>query len=230
MRSQLISLVFRIRVVGLLLAGGSLWVFAQIADEVLEKESYALDTRILLAIQRIHNPWLDRVMVVTTFLGDPIVLFVICLVIGIWLYKQHHSQAITLGIAAIGAVLLNYLLKQLFTRARPALWERIINVRNYSFPSGHAMVSLVIYGVIGYILTNYFPQHRKLITSLTVVLVILIGFSRMYLGVHWPTDVAAGYAAGLVWLIACILSLRVWRQRRARRYAQAAKDSVSSHR
>lgn len=217
MRSRLISLVFRIRVAGILLAGLSLWIFAEIAEEVLEQESHALDTKILLAIRQIHNTWLDQAMMGTTFIGDPAVLFIICLAIGIWLDRNYRrSEATTLGIAAIGAILLNYWLKQLFSRARPNLWERIIDVRDYSFPSGHAMVSLVIYGMIGYIFTTRFPRHQKLITSLTVLLVIAIGFSRMYLGVHWPTDIAAGYAAGSVWLIACILSLRVWRQRRGK--------------
>ncbi|MBE9192822.1 phosphatase PAP2 family protein [Gloeocapsopsis crepidinum LEGE 06123] len=228
MRSRLISLVFRIRVAGILLAGLSLWIFAQIADEVLEKESYALDTKILLTIRQLHNTWLDQAMIGATFLGDPVVLFIVCLVVGLWLYRQHRSEATTIGIAAVGAVLLNYWLKQLFSRPRPALWERIVNVRDYSFPSGHAMVSLVIYGVIGYVLTTHFPRHQKLITSLTILLAIAIGFSRMYLGVHWPTDVVAGYAAGAVWLVACILSLRIWRQRR-RRHAYT-KDSVSASR
>lgn len=212
-----ISRVWLLRLWGIFLAAFALWVFAQIAEEVLEKESYALDTSILLAIRRIHNTLLDQAMMGITFIGDPSVLVVICLGIGIWLLKLgRRSSAVTLGVAAVGAIGLNVLLKYLFGRARPALWNRIVEVGKYSFPSGHAMVSLVIYGLIGYILTTKFPQHRRLIISLTVILIALIGFSRLYLGVHWPTDVAAGYAAGLVWLIACIMSLRVWRNYRTR--------------
>jgi undecaprenyl-diphosphatase len=101
------------------------------------------------------------------------------------------------------------LLKLLFGRARPALWDRIIHVGLHSFPSGHAMVSIVIYGFIGYILAKQFPQWRGRIFALTFVLIVAIGFSRLYLGVHWPTDVVAGYAAGLVWLIACIQRLEL---------------------
>lgn len=171
---------------------------------------YNLDTSILLAIQKLHTPLLDRIMLGITSLGDPTVLLLVSLGLGFGL--NHHNrrfQATTLGIAAGGAIALNCLLKLLFGRARPALWDRLIHVGLHSFPSGHAMVSIVIYGFIGYILAKQFPQWRGRIFALTFVLIVAIGFSRLYLGVHWPTDVVAGYAAGLVWLIACIQRLEL---------------------
>lgn len=174
---------------------------------------YNLDTSILLAIQKLHTPLLDRIMLGITFLGEPVVLLLICLGLGFKLvYHNRRTEATTLGIAAVGAISLNCLLKVLFGRARPALWDRIINVGLHSFPSGHAMVSIVIYGFLGYILAKQFPQWRGRIFALTFVLIVAIGFSRLYLGVHWPTDVAAGYAAGLVWLIACIKSMELWQK------------------
>lgn len=216
-RSRLFSLLLKVRLGGLLLAGLSLWVFEQIADEVLEKESHALDVRILLAIRRLHTTLLDQAMMGITFIGDPSVLLVVCVGIAIWLLRQkQRSEATTLAIAAVGAIALNVWLKQLFSRPRPMLWERLVDVGQYSFPSGHAMVSMVIYGFIGYLLATRFARHRVWIVSLTVLLILAIGFSRMYLGVHWPTDVAAGYAAGLVWLIACIFSLKIWRKHRSK--------------
>nr|WP_200892460.1 phosphatase PAP2 family protein [Aliterella atlantica] len=216
-RSRLFSLLLRVRIGGLLLAGLALWAFEQIADEVLEKESHALDVRILLAIRRLHNTLLDQAMMGITFIGDPSILLVVCVGVAIWLLRQkQRSEATTLAIAAIGAIALNVLLKHLFSRARPMLWERIVDVGQYSFPSGHAMVSMVIYGFIGYLLATRYRRQRVWIVSLIVLLILAIGFSRMYLGVHWPTDVAAGYAAGLVWLIACIFSLKIWRQYRAK--------------
>lgn len=215
MRSRLFSLLLTIRVVGLLVAGFAIWVFAQIADEVVEKETTTTDTQILQAIRRLHTPLLDQIMVGITFLGQPSVLVVLSLSLGIWLlFQRRRSEATTLAIAAIGAAGLNYWLKELFARARPALWDRVVDVRYYSFPSGHAMVSVVMYGLIGYLLAKTFPRWRGLIFILTVLLVVAIGFSRLYLGVHWPTDIAAGYAAGLVWLIACIYTLD-WRKRSA---------------
>lgn len=215
MRSRLFSLLLTIRVVGLLIAGFAIWVFAQIADEVVEKETTTTDTQILQAIRRLHTPLRDQIMVGITFLGQPSVLVVLSLSLGIWLlFKRRRSEATTLAIAAIGAAGLNYWLKELFARDRPALWDRVVDVRYYSFPSGHAMVSVVMYGLIGYLLAKTFPRWRVSIFILTVLLVVAIGFSRLYLGVHWPTDIAAGYAAGLVWLIACIYSLD-WRKRSA---------------
>ena len=227
MRSRLFSLLLTIRVVGLLLAALAIWVFAQIADEVLDKETKAFDTTILLALRRLHTPLLDQVMTGITFLGQPSVLVIMSLGLGIWLLTHgRRSQATTLAIAALGAVGLNYWLKQLFARDRPALWDRIVDVRYYSFPSGHAMVSMVMYGLIGYLLATRFPRWRGLILSLTILLIVVIGFSRLYLGVHWPTDVAAGYAAGLVWLIACILSLEIWRKYRSAR--SSSKEGLPS--
>ncbi|BAY49289.1 phosphoesterase [Scytonema sp. HK-05] len=171
---------------------------------------YNLDTSILLAIQKLHTPLLDRIMLGITSLGDPAVLVLVSLGLGFGLrYHNRRFQATTLGIAAGGAIALNCLLKLLFGRARPALWDRLIHVGLHSFPSGHAMVSIVIYGFIGYILAKQFPQWRGRIFALTFVLILAIGFSRLYLGVHWPTDVVAGYAAGLVWLMACIERLEL---------------------
>ncbi|MEG4499737.1 phosphatase PAP2 family protein [Microcoleus sp. F10-C6] len=216
MRSKIRSLISIIRLTGLAVAALAMWGFATIAEEVLEKESYAFDTSILLALRELHAPLGDRIMLGFTFLGEPNLLLVICLSLSIILLgRNHRSEAATIAIAAGGAIGLNLLLKKLFARARPQLWERVVDVRFYSFPSGHAMISMVIYGLLGYFLGSRFPKQRWLIYSLTVVLVAAIGLSRLYLGVHWPTDVIAGYTAGLVWLITCILSLEIWKELRS---------------
>ncbi|MCC5661226.1 phosphatase PAP2 family protein [Nostoc sp. XA010] len=170
--------------------------------------AYNLDKPILLLIQRLHTPLRDHIMLSITFMGDPVVMLLSSLWLAISpLFSNRRRQAAILGIAGVGATLLNCLMKLLFGRARPALWKHIIKVGQHSFPSGHAMVSIVIYGFTGYILAKQFPEWRFWIYGLTIALIAAIGFSRLYLGVHWLTDVTAGYAAGLVWLIACILSL-----------------------
>jgi undecaprenyl-diphosphatase len=167
---------------------------------------YGLDTTLLLLIQKLQSPFLDRMMLGITSLGDLEYLLLICLGMEAnLLYYKRPLEAIIFGTAAVGAIGLNYWMKMLFFRARPALWDWIIDAAHYSFPSGHAMGAMVIYGFIGYILAQQFPQSRRQIIALTVTLIVAIGFSRLYLGVHWPSDVAAGYAAGLLWLIACIL-------------------------
>jgi len=215
LREHLLPLLLTIRVVGFLLAALGLWLFSAIADEILDKESFTFDKEILLTLRELHTPVLDKVMLGFTFLGEPVILLIMCLVIGTWLLMRgQRSQATILIIAAGGAVALNTLLKVLFGRARPMLWERVVDVGQYSFPSGHAMISMVIFGTIGYLLSSKFPLWRIGIISLTILLVTGIGLSRLYLGVHWPTDIVAGYAAGLVWLITCIFSLQVWQERR----------------
>lgn len=226
-REHLLPLLLTIRAVGLLLAALALWLFAALADEILDKESFTFDKQILLTLRELHTPLLDKVMLGFTYMGQPVVLLAICVVLGIVLLSLgERSQATILVIAAAGAAVLNNLLKYIFGRARPLLWERVVDVGQYSFPSGHAMISMVVYGIIGYLLSSKFPQWRLLIISLTLVLVTGIGLSRLYLGVHWPTDVVAGYAAGLVWLLTCIFSLQVWQDRRV--VAQELEPSVNA--
>lgn len=207
---QLLPLLTTLEVVGLVLAGLGLWAFAEIADEVLEQETRGFDTAILLLLRRLHTPLLNQLMIGITFLGEPTFLVIISgIVSGLMALKQQWFRGVVFLIAALGATGLNVLLKNVFARSRPALWERSVDVSYSSFPSGHAMVAFVIYGLIGYLLAARFKHRSGLILGLTLLLVTLIGLSRLYLGVHWPTDVVAGYAAGLVWLVACVLTLEI---------------------
>jgi membrane-associated phospholipid phosphatase len=177
-------------------------------------QKYGLDNKILLAIQKLHSPLLDRAMLGITFLGEPITLLLVILGLAIGpLRDRHRSDLAALNIAAVSAVSLNYWLKGLFARARPTLWDWIIEANHHSFPSGHAMMSVTTYGFISYILAKQYPQRQREIFVCIVVLISAIGFSRLYLGVHWPSDVVAGYAVGLAWAIACILCLEIWQQK-----------------
>ncbi len=213
--AKLIPLLSTIEGIGLVIAGFGLWGFAEIADEVLEKETRSFDTVILLFLRQQQTPLLDQIMIGVTSLGEPTFLVIVTLVLSVILaLRRQWIQGAVFAIAALGAAGLNIVLKDVFARARPALWERSVDVRYYSFPSGHAMVSLVIYGLIGYLLASRFKDRSGLILTLTALLIGLIGLSRLYLGVHWPTDVIAGYAAGLVWLAACILVLDIWQRRK----------------
>jgi membrane-associated phospholipid phosphatase len=212
-------------VAGLVVAAGALWTFYEIAEEVLQKQTQAIDTQVLLTIRQWQRPWLDQVMVSLTTLGQPSILLASSLVLAFLLLRRKRvAEAIALAIIALGGLGLNLLLKNLFVRDRPALWERIVQVDLYSFPSGHAMMSMIIYGAIGYLLSVQFPQRRGWIAVTTGLLVGAIGFSRLYLGVHWLTDVVAGYAAGLVWLLVGVLGLEIWKQHQARRQGGTALE------
>lgn len=222
---KLQPLLTAVRLGGLALATIALWLFTYIAEEVFEHETQAFDANVLLAIRSLQRPWLDPIMVFVTDVGDPRVLLVICVGLSaILLIRHHRAEAMTIAIAGFGALGLNFVLKNLFARARPELWSRIVDVTNYSFPSGHAMLSMVMYGLLGYLLATRFQRWRGVIATLSTLLILLIGFSRLYLGVHWFTDVVGGYAAGLVWLITCILSLEIWRQRHDLSHSKPSPD------
>lgn len=225
---QLLPLLSTVRIGGLLIAAFALWGFYEIAEEVLEDETRSLDTQILLTLRQLHNPWLDHLMISITSLGEPVMLLIATFILaGFLLWRGRRAETTTLVIAASGALVLNLLLKQLFARHRPELWERTVDVKFYSFPSGHAMMSLVVYGMVAYLLAAHFRRWRKLILMITVLLIVAIGLSRLYLGVHWFTDVVAGYAAGTVWVIACLFSLEIWKQRHHPK-AQANSENHSS--
>jgi membrane-associated phospholipid phosphatase len=231
---KLVPLLSVVWIAGLSIAGLALWGFAQLADEVMEQETQSFDQGILLALQRLHTPLLDQLVLGITFLGDPLVLGILSLCFGaILLLRQRWTECITLAIATGGAIGLNLWLKTLFARDRPQLWEHVVDVKYYSFPSGHAMVSFVIYGLLGYWLAARFPRYRSLIILGTTLLIGAIGLTRLYLGVHWPTDVIAGYAAGLVWLTTCILTLEIaWKRRLATSYTnkQSSRHLTDSRR
>lgn len=221
---KIVPLLSTVWAIGLGIAGLSLWAFAHIADEVMEQETLNFDRNILLTLHGWHRPWLDRLAIFITNLGDPWTLGISSGILALLLWRRRRVEAIVLTVAATGAIGLNVLLKAFFDRPRPELWNRLVNVRYHSFPSGHAMVSIVILGIIGYWLAVQHPKRRSIIFAITALWILATGLSRLYLGVHWPTDVIAGYAAGLVWLTACILSLEiVWR-----RSIHAVKSSHSS--
>ena len=104
-------------------------------------------------------------------------------------------------IALAGAFVLNTGMKLIFAKPRPELWPRLIPETSFSFPSGHALGSMVLYGVLAYLLSRLFPQKSSIFYGISAVVIGAIGISRLYLGVHWPTDIFAGYSVGFLWLM-----------------------------
>ncbi len=205
--SPLLSLIW---VGGFAIAAFCVWGFFQIAERVFSEQTTEFDIAILQSIYKLHTPLLNQIMTGITFLGNGSTLIFMSCLVGIFLLiTRKFASAFNLIIVTTGGIGLNVWLKNIFARVRPALWERIVDAADYSFPSGHAMVSLVVYGFIGYLLIVNFRSWSSVILFFTTLLILAIGFSRLYLGVHWPTDIIAGYAAGLVWLISCILSLEI---------------------
>jgi membrane-associated phospholipid phosphatase len=211
---HLTPLITTIGLVGLTTCLFILFVLAKIFEEVFEREAFAFDTSWLLWIHQFANPSLNAVMLTITRLGNPsFVVSVVTVSLGILWWWRYYYEAKIFIIACLGAFVLNTGLKLVFTKLRPQLWTRLISETSYSFPSGHALGSLVLYGMIAYLLAIHYPKFSLLIYTLTVILVAAIGISRLYLGVHWPTDIIAGYGVGFLWLMICITMLKLEKMR-----------------
>jgi undecaprenyl-diphosphatase len=208
------------------LAGG-LFAFASIMDEVGEGETHAFDEAVLLALRNpadradpIGPQWLEIMFRDYTSLGSHAVLGLIgVLAFGYLVLQRKMLSAGMLAFSFAGGMVLNSLLKLSFDRARPDLVAHLVEVHTASFPSGHAMLSAVCYLTLGTLLAGVAEQRRYkvYILSAAIGLMVLVGSSRVYLGVHWPTDVLAGWCLGAAWAMACWLAVRailLWRNRR----------------
>ncbi|MCC5646840.1 phosphatase PAP2 family protein [Nostoc sp. CHAB 5824] len=207
-------LIATIGIVGLASCLLILFVLAKLADEVLEREAFTFDTTFLLWLHQFANPHLDNLMLFITNLGNPNTVVIVAGVTLLLLWWQRYrEEAKIFVLACLGGLILNTGLKLLFSKPRPELWHRLISEKSFSFPSGHALGSMVLYGFIAYELAIHYPHFAKVIYSLTVIFIAAIGISRLYLGVHWPTDIIAGYGVGFLWLMICITMLKLQKLR-----------------
>ncbi len=176
--------------------------FAKVAEEVVEGDADPMDRSISLAIHSIDTPTLDRVMAAVTRLGAAVTLVILVAVLaGYCLYRRERRLALVLAANAAAELLVNAVLKHIVARPRPTLFDEIERPLSYSFPSGHSMASMAIYGTIAAILVVRRPWWRPVAIPTAALLVLAIGFSRVYLGVHWATDVLAGFVAGSPFVI-----------------------------
>ena len=187
-----------------------IWVLAKLSGETLERESFAFDTSFLLWLHQFANPTLDNMMITVTQLGNPMIVIPVAIItLGILGWKRQKSPALMFAIACLGDAILNTGLKLVFTKPRPELWQRLIVETSYSYPSGHALGSMVLYGMIAYFLSQRYPKFSSIIYVAAAGLILTICFSRLYLGVHWPTDIMAGLGIGFLWLVICITMLKL---------------------
>jgi len=155
----------------------------------------------------------ESIFVWISFLGAQVLATLLLIVAVTLLVRRDWRQLAVLAVTCGGGALLNVALKQAFHRTRPSFASEFA-VTSWSFPSGHAMDSLIGYGLLAYWLSARFPRARTPILAGAVALIILIGYARIYLGVHYLSDVIAGYAAGLIWLSVCITGYRFAERRR----------------
>jgi len=194
-------------------AAASVWAFFVLADEVIEGDTRALDERLLLALRTpgipsdpLGPPWLEEAGRDFTALGGTGVMVFLVVAVTLFLaLARRRAEAVILVVASLGALGLELLLKGWYGRPRPDLVPHAARVFSASFPSGHATMSAAVFLTIGALLaaTQPEPRIKIYIASLAVLLTVLVGVSRVYLGVHWPTDVLAGWTLGAAWAAIC---------------------------
>ena len=190
-------------VVGLLLAGAALAFFAWLADEVIHGRTQQFDDRIRVLVHVHANPALTAVMRGISLIGEPWFLIVLGIPAVVWFVRKGWRRTVYLfAITVAGAEVLDQLLKLVFHRPRPATFFSLTEPMGYSFPSGHALVACAFFGGLAVFAAARTGSRarRCLYYMVSTLLIAAIGFSRIYLGVHYPSDVLGGYAAAVVWL------------------------------
>ena len=210
-------------VFGLMIVAAAVWTFIELADEVVEGSTAALDEAILLALrdpadstQPLGPAWLEEMMRDFTGLGGTGVLTLITLgTAGFLLLRRQHKAALAVLVAVGIGILLSTAVKMGFDRPRPDLVPHGSYVYTASFPSGHSMMSAVVYLTLAAMLARVQAQWRLkiYILGVAVLLTLLVGFSRVYLGVHWPSDVLAGWSVGAAWALTCWLATLLLQRR-----------------
>lgn len=187
-------------------------VFLKIAGEILERQPIGIDTTLLKWIHSTATPALDAIFLFITNLGNveyilPITAFLILYL----LYKRQRVNAFIVTFGVGGAATANFILKHLFHRDRPAFWHSLITETGYSFPSGHAMLSSALILCIIAILWN--TKWRIFSIIIGAIIVVLIGYSRLYMGVHYPTDIIAGWSVSAAWIVIVLFITKVTSRR-----------------
>ena len=221
MKVRLRSLIARlperdlVPVTALLIGAVAVFAFLKLGSEIMEGETHALDLALLQALRepgRPHDPigphWLEQAAQDMTSLGSVAVLsFVLIGAAGYLVMMRKWRDALVLGFAVPGGLLISNALKALYGRPRPDLVPEAVAHLNASYPSGHAMMSAVTYLTLAALLarTQSNPQVKAYFYGLALTTTILVGLTRIYLGLHWPSDVLGGWCVGAAWAIFCRL-------------------------
>ncbi|KQZ12739.1 phosphoesterase [Mesorhizobium sp. Root554] len=208
---------FPVLLAGLIVALG-LWGFVELSEVARDATPHAFDTQILLAFREagqpdnpIGSPKIEGAVRDITALGGTIVLTLITAATVIYFFLTRRlSTAFFVLVAIGGGQVLSSLLKLGIDRPRPELVSHLATETSLSFPSGHAMLSAVTYLTLGTLAARFLQGRttRIYVLSLAVLVTLMVGVSRIYLGVHWPSDVLAGWCAGFAWAMLCWLAAR----------------------
>jgi undecaprenyl-diphosphatase len=188
---------------------------AWFSEEMLKGDTVQFDATLRAAIHKLASPTLTQAMVAFSFLGSTVLISTLSVLAALlFLYFRMRREAVLIAIIVAGSYALEIGLKHAFHRARPAAFFGDVP-SSYSFPSGHAMVSFCFYGALAILISTHVPPGagRWLIWGTAILLIALIGISRIYLGVHYPSDVVAGYSAGSIWMATMWTADKIWATR-----------------
>ncbi|MBB6098924.1 undecaprenyl-diphosphatase [Deinobacterium chartae] len=177
-------------------------IFGAIAEDVLEAEPFPLEERLMWAIHGLSADWLNTAMLTLSTIGGGTVMAIVCPLLALAFWRISRRLSVFLLLALGGAALINLVLKLIFVRARPELWEPLVRMTDHSFPSGHAMFSMTL--AVSLLAVYWYTPYRRTVFILGALYTLLMGFSRMYIGVHYPTDVLSGWLCGLAWTVGLV--------------------------
>jgi len=213
---------------GFLLSLAALGGYYELATHVLDRNHWLTQFDATVAdslhANALQSPATKLFFRAVTELGSVQGLAALTLTVAlVLLWWRHRLLAVVWLVAQAGGGVLNQVLKGIIARDRPAFSHDMTTAPGYSFPSGHSMASLIAYGMLAYLLLLSVPVRwlRYVLVTLLALLVLAIGFSRMYLGAHWFSDVLGGFCAGTIWLTFCITAIETVRRRRLRMQATA---------
>jgi len=201
--------------IGLLAAAIVMVLFAVLASEVLEGETQHFDDAVRMTVHGVASPGATTALHAVTQLGSPLFLLPMTIVSSlIFLHQRRIRGAILLTATMVGVSLLNWILKSVFQRPRPLPFFGLTVPASYSFPSGHSLAAFCFYGALAALVTARLRSTlwSALVWAGAVVLIIAVGFSRLYLGLHYPSDIVGGYATGFVWVLTVASADRMFRR------------------
>lgn len=212
---------------GALIMLGATWLFAVIAEDVVTAASLTvIDADFTAWLYARRTPTLTAVLMIVTNLHDTLGATILTMATFLlFLRRGYRPQALAMALSVFGGMLLNVALKNIFLRTRPHFENPILTLTSYGFPSGHTMMATCFYGAIGAIaIANFKKLSWRIMAGLIAsFMILLVGFSRIYLGAHYLSDVLGAMAEGLVWLAFCLTSVRiVHHRRRAKRAKRTA--------
>jgi undecaprenyl-diphosphatase len=195
-------------VIALILVVGGINLFIELTDTLTTEMLSGYDASITEYVISYRNPILTRYFLFVTYLGDTygyLTVVVLCLLVSMLVFKNWKYVTQTTLVLILASVS-NMILKRFIARARPGI-EHLVSVETLSYPSGHAMSAMAFYGFVIYLFYRFKMKFLLKISIITVLglIILSIGISRIYLGVHYPSDILGGFIAGFIWVIFCIL-------------------------